>query len=941
MKQKNEQRFYSALKDVFVGEKVEGESGYVNLMKIKNEYFEKIKPFIENEINETIADDSAREELFEKLYTFFESYFSDTGTPFFDKTQLHKNLYEKVYTERDDVSLFWKTQKLYYVKSEANYTSMDLPDIDGFKCVFDASEIEHQKSNEKKSLEFYLTDTEENKLTFKVRYVDNTRSKWDRLKNYLNQNTPAKVRKHIAENLDDIEHGSINVISNSLDRTDLRPKFIEDNIIIKNNDDSIQSVDVEFAVSKLNNLETYFAKSNIIIDIATVKKAFTIYKKQNEVDYFIHKDAEGFLKEQFDIYLYNYLFGEGGLESEWQQDRINDIQNIKKIAHTVIEYIARFEDELKAIWEKPKFVRNSNYVFTLDRIKDNVELIEKIINHEGFEKQVEEWKRLHEQWYDENGNEIKKKWNEFKFSIDFNRNKVLLDNQIIKELNTKYKHLPIDTFYFKNMEQDILDEFDSLDSNLDGLLIKSENFQALLTTKPKYKRKIQTIYIDPPFNLGKNPDYLYKVNYKDSTWLTMLENRISVSKDFLGEMGNFFLRCDYNGNYIARFVLNNVFGNQNYLNEILVGKTPGKSKSGLTLSYTKDNLFFYSNKGKTVVNVLSAINEKYKFYTEVYKKLQKYELENIEQVRKRIEDSIFWVDLDHRPGERINKRERVLLDITFLPPKGRHWIKSQQRLNDLQTNGKARVLDKLTGKVFYNKDDLNNIDLSKTKPVIQIFLDDKVVTDNWTDISGYSQSHKFQTENSELLLKRVIKTASNKEDIILDFFNGSATTSATAHKLCRKWIGIEIGEHFFSHNVPRMKKVLAGDQSGISKDNDVKWKGCGFFKYYELEQFEDALRLAKYNPKDDDLANVNFQKDEKLLDAVEIDRENENVKIHFETLYPDVDIAETLSNLLGKKIKKLNNERVVFEDDMEIIFDEMTYENYPWVKPLIWWKSKG
>ena len=133
--------------------------------------------------------------------------------------------------------------------------------------------------------------------------------------------------------------------------------------------------------------------------------------------------------------------------------------------------------------------------------------------------------------------------------------------------------------------------------------------------------------------------------------------------------------------------------------------------------------------------------------------------------------------------------------------------------------------------------------------------------------------------------------------------------------------------HFYLDIKPKLSK-------------DLNWSG-GFFKYYQLEQFEDDLRLAKYNPKDDDLANINFQKDEKLLDAIEIDRKNEQVKIHFETLYPDVDIAKTLSNLLGKKIKKLNKERVIFEDDMEIQFDEMTYEKYPFVKPLIWWRSKS
>lgn len=922
MTNKNEQKFYSALKDVFVGEKVEGESGYVNLMKIKNEYFEKIKPFIENEINETISDDSAREELFEKLYTFFESYFSDTGTPFFDKTQLHKNLYEKVYTERDDVSLFWKTQKLYYVKSEANYTSMDLPDIDGFKFVFDASEILHKKSNEKKSLEFYLSNTEESELTFKVRYIDNTKSKWDRLKIYLDQNTPAKVRKHLAENLDEIDHGSINVISNSLDRSDLRPKFIEDNIIIKNNDDSIQSVDVEFAVSKLNNLETYFAKRNIIIDIATVKKAFTIYKKQNEVDYFIHKDAEGFLKEQFDIYLYNYLFGEGGLESDWQQERINDIQNIKKIAHTVIEYIAHFEDELKAIWEKPKFVRNSNYVFTLDRIKDNVELIETIINHEGFGKQVEEWEKLGIV----NG--------------DFSKDEIITNGN----LSEPYFKLPIDTKYFTEINNDIFGCFEDIEQNLDGMLIKSDNFQSLNTTKQKFKSSVKMFYLDPPFNKESEANYEYKVKYKDSTWVTILENRFSNSNNYLTKDGVYFVRCDHNGSMYVRLLLNHLLGNNFFKNEIFVQRGRNEAGSPNKLETSKESLFLYSKKDDGIEKI---------------------------KVKRSVAD-IKWTGFlmagDRRPPE------RIFLGKELMPPKGQHFSLIQPKVNKLMEEKFLRLKCRSCGTLFYDAEnnfeldrymkkkenrfkfyDLNSdtiyFGLKKLEKcpscendndfiVNYLGSDEKYVNDNWTDISGYSNTTGFLTENAESLLKRSIQVGSKKNEIVCDYFLGCGTTTAVAHKLGRKWIGVEVGDQFYEFVLPRMKKVLFGDSVGISRDSDVKWKGGGFFKYYELEQFEDALRLAKYNPKDADLANVNFQKDEKLLDAVEIDRENENVKIHFETLYPDVDIAETLSNLLGKKIKKLNKERVIFEDDMEIIFDEMTYEKYPWVKPLIWWKSK-
>ena len=106
---KNEQKFYSALEDVFIGEagkKIEGKSGFVNLMKIKSQYFAQIKPFIQREITATIKEDNEREEIYQKLYTFFESYLNETGTPFFSQTPFHKNLYEKVYSEREDVSLF-------------------------------------------------------------------------------------------------------------------------------------------------------------------------------------------------------------------------------------------------------------------------------------------------------------------------------------------------------------------------------------------------------------------------------------------------------------------------------------------------------------------------------------------------------------------------------------------------------------------------------------------------------------------------------------------------------------------------------------------------------------------------------------------------------------------------------------------------------------------
>ncbi|MGC9001340.1 MAG: site-specific DNA-methyltransferase, partial [Caldisericum sp.] len=204
------------------------------------------------------------------------------------------------------------------------------------------------------------------------------------------------------------------------------------------------------------------------------------------------------------LWLKNYIFDD---ESDFSENRLKELKLLKEIAYKIIDFVSQFEDELVRIWNKPKFVLNSNYVITLDRIakKNNgIELIKKMINHPNINEQIKEWKDPKLNIVDEN------------FNKDFIIQKAL-DGE---HLNEKYKFLPIDTKYFKDLELDILSLFDDLDSELDGRLIHSENYQALNTILPKFKEKIQTIYIDPPFNKEQDADYLYSVKYKDATWIT-------------------------------------------------------------------------------------------------------------------------------------------------------------------------------------------------------------------------------------------------------------------------------------------------------------------------------------------------------------------------------------------------------------------------------------
>jgi adenine-specific DNA-methyltransferase len=668
------------------------------------------------------------------------------------------------------------------------------------------------------------------------------------------------------------------------------------------------------------------SKRNVSEEI--LEKAFRIFEKQNEVDYFINKDANSFLKEQFNVWLRHYLMDE---ESIFNERRLKQLKALRNFAFKIIDFISQFEDELRKVWEKPKFVLNSNYVITLDRVKElcgeaflEDYVIPKVLKNE---KQLQEWKEL--------------------IGVDVKNEADLIEKKMLQ--GKEWKKLPIDT---KNFDEEfkwrlikrVCDNYE-LDKVLDGWLIKSENWQALNTILPKFRGKVQTIYIDPPFNKEQDADYFYHVKYKDSTWITMLENRLQLAKEILKDTGSIFVRCDYNGNMYVRLLMNEIFGEENFRNEIAINRTLGKKKIGESLPISKDSLIFFSKSENLTLKEIEKPVEQIKIINSIITHLTKKGLINDKIIDEIL--NILWVPLDHRPGERKTASERIVFGRKLPPPKGRHWIKSQSKIDQLIKEKKCRLRCSNCGYLHYVGDWKGCPNCGKDEPIVEIFLDAEPISDAWLDIPGYSQTWDFPTENSEALLKRVIECSSDEGDLVMDFFLGSGTTTAVAHKLKRKWIGIEMGEHFWTVVLPRMKRVLAYDKSGISKEKDVKEKyneeSCGgFFKYYELEQYDQALNNAVYKDTrpfvDWDSRDVYnhyvFLKDEKMLRAMEIDYQNKNLKVDLSRLYSNIDVAETLSNLKGKWIKRLTRSKVEFEDG-EII----DLENLDWklVKPLIWW----
>lgn len=880
----SEKKFYDVLENIFMGARIEGISGFINLMQIKSNYYNAVFTDIKKETENKLQKfPKFEEEFYDKLYGFFSRYFNENGSIFYVSTPFREKIFEQVYSDSKDVTLFWKSNMLYYVKTDIIPKEIKIT-LDNFNFVFSVSNLKHKGTWEKKNFVFELDNVKDKNITIKVIYSENGKK------------------------------------------------------------------------TKIDEIQKQFKEKKIKIESELLERAFNIFEMQVKIDYFINKKPKEFLTEQFSLFLYRYTFSD---MNDFTSDRLNQIQFLKETALKIINFISQFEEEIGKIWNKPKFVFDVNYVITLNKFESNIGVLKELIKDKNWKNQLEEWSAL--------------KLIEKTQKIEIIKN---------DKINPEFKFLPLDTRHFRHNKTKILSIFENIDEEVDGFLIKSENYQALKTILPKFENKVQTIYIDPPFNKENEADYHYSVKFKDSTWITMLENRINLAREFLKKEGSMFVRCDYNGNMYARLLLNEIFTPSQFRNEIVVSR--GKQQLGNSGRYTvaTDSLFHYSK-----INDQTETDSLY-----YYSKSDTYYFSKFSRPRTIDEASGTNMVMKY---ER-HPRERVFYDdsktYVLLPPPDNHFKFIQKILEEMHDKGIVELHPAKKGlesgyQVFVPEEDLKK---EKIKIVLELpttftkngllyvsvkgkldesglyrnigtkenptwkrikgkwekfdkspwyrFDTEYSVNSNWTDISGYSGNWDFVTENSEDLLKRVIKTSSQEKDLVLDFFLGSGTTIATAHKLGRKWIGIEMGAHFESHVLPRMKHVLAGEQSGISKD--VKWKGGGCFKFYELEQYEDSLQKISYKEADPLFIGTEekynqyiFMKDEKMLNGLEIDYKQKKIIVKLETLYHNIDIPETISNLHGKMIKSVNDE-VIFTDGTKININDLDYKQ---IKPLIWW----
>lgn len=367
----------------------------------------------------------------------------------------------------------------------------------------------------------------------------------------------------------------------------------------------------------------------------------------------------------------------------------------------------------------------------------------------------------------------------------------------------------------------------------DNLIIKGNNLIVLHSLKEEFAGKVKLIYIDPPYNTG-NDGFKYNDNFNHSSWLTFMENRLEAARDLLRDDGVIFVQCDDNEQAYLKILMDEIFGRDNFVcNFIWKGKSGGANDSKYVAIDQEYILCF----GKKVDSLSFSIDLEAKVTT-LYNhedKKGKYSLDRLDKQSIRYSKSLDY-ELKDKKGN-VYKPQHKNLDN---PNATWRWSKetTKRRFDELVfKNGKV-----------YTKNYKKEGSIARSLLVDERFSRTRT---GKTEHYELFDEYLFSNPKPENLLKYFISISTKENDIVLDFFAGSGTSGAVAHKMGRQYILVEQMDYIKDLPEARIKKVIEGEQGGISKS--VNWKGGGEFIYMEMKEFNQEFLFAikKANKKGD------------------------------------------------------------------------------------------
>ena len=671
-----------------------------------------------------------------------------------------------------------------------------------------------------------------------------------------------------------------------------------------------------------------------------LEKHLTDYTAKNSFDYFIHKDLGGFLSRELDFYIKNEVLHIDDLDSQHINSQLSIVKAIKQVGQKIIQMLAQLENFQKKLWLKKKFVVQSDYCITLDRVPEK--LYPEIIAND---EQRKEWVRL--------------------FAIDEIQGDMMTEaysEPLTIEFLKQNQFLVLDTAFFDaKFKHQLVKSMENIDEQTNGLLINSENFQALQLLQEKYKNRVNGIYIDPPYN-AKSSEILYKNTYKDSSWNSFIHNRVSSSYNLLQEDSIFQFAIDDYEVHNSILLLNQIFGSENHLGNVTVMHNPRGRNDDKFYGTAHEYMLTYSKNSDLAEIGLFPLTD-----------------DDREQYRQSDGLSNFTTVSFIRTGNNSRRFERPNLfypiyvkpDTLELSTERKDgWIETLPIVGDEERTWRWGVetfeLKKDTEIVCkYDPSGYNGYKLYKKRRDEGVGKKPKTV---WFDSKYDASTHgimylrKLYGEKDLFSYPKSINTvfdtltiSSKSDSIILDYFAGSGTTADAIIKLNkkdgeegeRKYILCEMGNYFDSVTRTRVEKVIHSqdwrDGKPVSRNGVSQ---C--FKYIRLEQYEDTLNNLEIKKQELEFQPKEFQESYMLSYLLDTETRDSLLNLKWfenpfemtlkttkdnELVETKVDMVETFNYLIGLNVETED----WYQDDNICVVQGRTHREG--LKTLVIWRN--
>jgi adenine-specific DNA-methyltransferase len=843
--------------------------------------------------------DEIKDKIYNHILGFFEMYYSNGDFGYNNRSRsLYKVPYESDY-DGNDTMFHWKHKGSLYIKTGGSFNAIKfkLKQIEKdfelrLETNSESSDEEVARNNNKDTKQkhykfhrfeeiegitriiFNLSDSSTTKADlFKLIFKDVLNNKTE-LEKYLfapDQKGDLKpVFNDLTDDYDKVQDGNVKGIGAlRINRKTLHTKVNKNfekgskiELIIENGQECFSDETLEIMYNIDQKLNSFFIG--------------------NDSDYFIHENLQEFLSQEKERYIKNHILSDlkSILEGKLDNTTIIIARAFESVSSRIIEFLSSIEEFQKKLFTMKKKVVESEFCLTIDNIDEK--FYKEILDNKT---QIAEWENLFD---------------------------VKVKN--LADLKTQ-STLVVDTKFFKqkdgsnSFKDKILSEIEDLDQKTNGLLINSENYQAL-NMLDQFNKKIDHIYIDPPYNTGSD-GFLYKDSFINSSWVTFIENRIKMARELLTDKGSISCSIDDKSIDLLLQIFDKVFGYQNKVTVVIVKMSRATGvkmthESKKSVRYKEYLVIYAKDKTKYEINPqyikTSEIDDRYtKFIDNIEEDCKKWKISNISSKIKDIkkpEDILKFYKENHSKIIRLAANDQDV----FKETKGQKYfqkIKTSTGLEKYAFSGQ---------KVLFYSGKLKEIDgkLEFAENAGDLWVD---IVDHINDLSNEGLVTLQNGKKPEFLLNRIIEMHTNNEtDILLDFFSGSGTSSAVSLKNKRKFIGVESNFYFELITKRRITNTLFGEQRGISKVKN--WKGGGIVKYIVLEQYEDTLdAIEQYDkaiPKNLPLKYLYKPELNKINSSLDLSQPFSNkIKYGQPTKEGFIDLLDTFNYFQGYEVKSI------------------------------------